>query len=162
MSILSSMDDLSLSIDGDLDPNWGLDRDFLLKVLPAPNEQLVNKMSTLYPEQFQTLPVQVRDFKCWKLYVKFCFFSGLPIEPDEMHYRVREEVAETCYGLGEEIVLSHDVMEAVNGVASAEILTLPNQKLFRYLKKHYAQQCNKLEGEIAFQRSSWVRVLAEV
>ena len=153
-----SLDDLSLSIDGDLDPNWGLDRDFLLKVLPEASEDLIQKMKSLYPEQFETLPVQVRDPKRWKLFVKFCFFSGLPIAEGEMHYRVNTELAESTYG--EEIVLSHDVMEAVNG-ASAEILTLPNTKAFLYLRKHYNTQCSKLDERI-FRRSSWERVAPEV
>jgi hypothetical protein len=160
MSRMSSLDDLSLSIDGDLDANWGLDRDYLLKVLPEPDTILLKSMAKLYPEQFETLPVQVRDATKWKLYVKFCFFSGLPIAQGEMHYKVRDDIAESSYG--EEIVLSHDVMEAVNG-ESAEILSLPNLKAFRYLRKHYAQQCAKLEGgDRVFLRTSWERVLAEV
>jgi hypothetical protein len=160
MSRMSSLDDLSLSIDGDLDANWGLDRDYLLKVLPEPDTILLKSMAKLYPEQFETLPVQVRDATKWKLYVKFCFFSGLPIAQGEMHYKVRDDIAESSYG--EEIVLSHDVMEAVNG-ESAEILSLPNLKAFRYLRKHYAQQCGKLEGgDRVFLRTSWERVLAEV
>jgi hypothetical protein len=160
MSRMSSLDDLSLSIDGDLDANWGLDRDYLLKVLPEPDTILLKSMAKLYPEQFETLPVQVRDATKWKLYVKFCFFSGLPIAQGEMHYKVRDDIAESSYG--EEIVLSHDVMEAVNG-ESAEILSLPNLKAFRYLRKHYSQQCSKLEGgDRVFLRTSWERVLAEV
>jgi hypothetical protein len=160
MSRMSSLDDLSLSIDGDLDANWSLDRDYLLKVLPEPDTIELKSMATLYPEQFETLPVQVRDAEKWKLYVRFCFFSGLPIAPGEMHYKVRDDIAESSYG--EEIVLSHDVMEAVNG-ESAEILSLPNLKAFRYLRKHYAQQCSKLEGgDRVFLRTSWERVLAEV
>lgn len=158
ISRLSSLDDLSLSIDGDLDPNWGLDRDFMLKILPPASAKLLKQMSDRFPEQFETLPLQVRDPTKWKLYVKFCFFSGLPITEGEMHYKVLDEVAEQVYG--EEIVLSHEVMEAVNG-ESAEILTLPNQKTFRYLRKHYAQQCSKLDDRV-FRRNSWERVAPEV
>ena len=158
MSRLSSLDDLSLSVEGDLDPNWSLDRDMLLKILPPASPDLLKAMSTLYPEQFETLPVQVRDSKQWKLYVKFCFFSGLPISDGEMHYKVRDDIAEQVYG--EEIVLSHDVMEASTG-ASAEILTLPNRTVMRYLRKHYAQQCSKLDDRV-FQRASWERVAPEV
>jgi len=158
MSRLSSLDDLSLSIDGDLDPNWGLDRDYLLSVLPEASGDLLKEMSRIYPEQFETLPVQVRDAKKWKLYVKFCFFSGLPIAEGEMHYKVRDEIADQVYG--EEIILSHEVMEAVNG-ESAEMLTLPNQKAFRYLRKHYAQQCSKLDERV-FRRNCWERVAPEV
>jgi hypothetical protein len=158
MSRLSSLDDLSLSIEGDLDPNWSLDRDFLLKVLPPASPDLLQQMATLYPDQFETLPVQVRDASQWKLYVKFCFFSGLPISDGEMHYKIRDDIAEQVYG--EEIVLSHDVMEASAG-ASAEILTLPNRTVIRYLRKHYAQQCSKLDDRV-FQRASWERVAPEV
>jgi hypothetical protein len=158
VSRLSSLDDLSLSVEGDLDPNWSLDRDTLLKVLPPASPELLRSMATLYPDQFETLPVQVRDARQWKLYVKFCFFSGLPISDGEMHYKVRDAIAEQVYG--EEIVLSHDVMEAATG-ASAEILTLPNRTVLRYLRKHYAQQCQKLDDRV-FQRASWERVAPEV
>lgn len=158
-SRVSSLDDLSLSIEGDLDPNWGLDRDFLLKVLPEADEKLLESMSKLFPEQFETLPIQVRDPSRWRLYVKFCFFSGLPIAEGEMHYKVLDELAEQVYG--EEIALSHDVMEAVNGNISAEILQLPNLKVFRYLRKHYAQQCSKLEDRV-FRRGAWIKVAPEV
>lgn len=158
MSRLSSLDDLSLSIDGDLDPNFNLDRDFLLKVLPPANAALLRQMAHLYPDQFETLPMQVRDATQWKLYVKFCFFSGLPISDGEMHYKVLDDIAEQVYG--EEIVLSHDVMEASTG-ASAEILSLPNSTVMRYLRKHYAQQCSKLDDRI-FQRANWERVAPEV
>lgn len=158
MSRLSSLDDLSLSIDGDLDPNWGLDKNFMLSVLPEASADLLQQMAKLYPDQFETLPIQVRDPLKWKLYVKFCFFSGLPIAEGEMHYKVRDDIAEQVYG--EEIVLSHEVMEAVNG-ASAEILTLPNLKAFRYLRKHYAQQCSKLDDRV-FRRNCWERVAPEV
>lgn len=76
-----------------------------------------------------------------------------------MHYKVRDEIAEIVYG--EEIVLSHDVMEAVNGDVSAELLQLPNVKAFRYLRKHYAQQCNKLDDRV-FRRAAWERVAPEI
>jgi hypothetical protein len=157
-SRLSSLDDLSLSIDGDLDPNYGLDIDYLLRILPPASADLLKQMEDLYTEQFETLPVQVRDPNKWKLFVKFCFFSGLPIAEGEMHYKVFDDIAEQVYG--EEIVLTHEVMEAVNG-DSAEILTLPNLKTFRYLRKHYAQQCSKLDEKI-FRRACWERVAPEV
>jgi len=48
----------------------------------------------------------------------------------------------------EEIALSHEVMEAVNGEVSAEILKLPNQNLFDYLKRQYSQQSSKLSDEV--------------
>ena len=159
ISRLSSLDDLSLSIEGDLDPNWGLDRDLLVQVLPEANDTLLKQMSDLYPEQFATLPVQVRAPGRWNLYVKFCFFSGLPIAEGEMHYKVKDDIADVVYG--EELDLSHDVMEAVNGEQSAEILQLPNLKVFRYLRKHYAQQCSKLDDRV-FRRTAWERVAPEI
>ena len=158
-TINTNLDDMSLSIEGDLDPNWNLDKDYLLSILPEPNSNLLAEMNQRYPEQFETLPVQVRKPSCWRLFVKFCFFSGLPIAEGELHYQVLPKLAMEAYG--EDIVLSHDVMEAVNGVSSAEILKLPNQKTFRYLKKHYQQQSSKLP-EIAFHRTSWEQVHPEI
>ena len=155
------LDDMSLSIEGDIDPNWNLDKDYLLRVLPEPAEDdaVLTEMNQRFPEQFETLPVQVRHPKCWRIYVKFCFFSGLPIAEGELHYQVLPKLALELYG--EDIVLSHDVMEAVNGASSADILKLPNQKTFRYLKKHYQQQSAKLP-EIVFKRTSWEQVKPEV
>lgn len=159
-SRLSSMDDatsLGCSVEEELDPNWELDREYLLRVLPEPNQELLDEMALRYPTQFETLPVQVRSPPCWNLYVKFCFFSGLPIAEGEMHYKVRVSIADRY---GEEINLSHEVMEAVNG-DSAEILRLPNLKTFRYLRKHYNQQSAKLP-ENCFQRQAWEMVRPEV
>ena len=148
---------MSLSYEEEEDVNAHLDREYLLRVLPPPSQDLLDNMADRYPEQFETLPLQVRSPHCWCLFVKFCFFSGLPIAEGEMHYKVQDAVAEKY---GEEIILSHEVMEAVNG-ASAEILRLPNQKTFRYLQKHYTQQCGKLSDEV-FKRSNWEVVLPEV
>ena len=50
---------------------------------------------------------------------------------------------------------------AVNGEVSAELLRLPNQKLFDYLKRQYSQQSSKLNSEV-FGRNSWEVVMAEV
>ena len=151
-------DEISLSVGEELDPNWGLDSDYLLTVLPDPNSEMLDEMSRRYPEQFETLPVQVRIPTCWKLYVKFCFFSGLPVAEGELHYKVRDEVSEA---FGENVILSHEVMEAVHGHDSAAILKLPNLETFRYLRKHYAQQSSKLPDDV-FQRQAWEMVLAEV
>lgn len=159
-SRLSSMDDatsLGCSVEEELDPNWELDREYLLRVLPEPKQEVLDEMAIRYPTQFETLPVQVRSPPCWNLYVKFCFFSGLPIAEGEMHYKVRESIADRY---GEEINLSHEVMEAVNG-DSAEILRLPNLKTFRYLRKHYHQQSAKLPDS-CFQRQAWEMVRPEV
>mmetsp|Transcript_5047 Transcript_5047/g.12045 ORF Transcript_5047/g.12045 Transcript_5047/m.12045 type:complete len:629 (+) Transcript_5047:191-2077(+) len=159
-SRLSSMDDatsLGCSVEEELDPNWELDREYLLRVLPEPKQDVLDEMAIRYPTQFETLPVQVRSPPCWNLYVKFCFFSGLPIAEGEMHYKVRESIADRY---GEEINLSHEVMEAVNG-DSAEILRLPNLKTFRYLRKHYHQQSAKLPDS-CFQRQAWEMVRPEV
>jgi hypothetical protein len=158
-SLTTNLDDMSLSIEGDLDPNWLMDKDYLLSILPEPSSDLLAEMAQRYPEQFETLPIQVRHASCWRLFVKFCFFSGLPIQEGELHYQVRPALAMELYG--EDIVLSHDVMEAVNGASSADILKLPNRKTFRYLKRHYQQQSAKLP-DICFQRTSWERVKPEV
>lgn len=157
-SKMSYLDEMSLSVGEELDPNWGLDKDYLLRVLPDPNQAIMDEMARRFPEQFETLPVQVRAPECWQLYVKFCFFSGLPIAEGELHYKVIDEVADV---FGEEVILSHDVMEAVNGPESAEILRLPNLKTFRYLRKHYSQQSAKLPEEV-FQRKAWEIMLPEV
>jgi len=160
VSRLSSMDDatsLGYSVEEELDPNWELDREYLLRVLPEPKQELLDEMAIRYPTQFETLPVQVRSPSCWSLYVKFCFFSGLPIAEGEMHYKVRDNIADRY---GEEIILSHEVMEAVNG-ESAEILRLPNLKTFRYLRKHYHQQSAKLPDN-CFQRQAWEMMRPEV
>ena len=157
MSKSTSLDDLSF-LEEELDPNWELDRDYLLKNLPDPSKDLLDEMNVRYPDQFETLPVQVRSPHCWRLFVKFCFFSGLPIAEGELHYKVRDEIAMDVYG--EEVTLSHEVMEAVNG-ESAEILRLPNQKTFKYLRKHYTQQSGKLTDAV-FQRGSWEMVRPEV
>ena len=155
LSRLSSVDDTS--IEEELDPNWELDKEYLLSVLPEPTQDLLDEMALRYPAQFETLPVQVRSPHCWKLYVKFCFFSGLPIAEGEMHYKVRDQLANQY---GEEIILSHEVMEAVNG-DSSELLRLPNLKTFRYLRKHYHQQSAKLPSS-CFERQAWEMVRPEV
>jgi hypothetical protein len=155
VSSARSVDDST--VDEDMDPNWGMDREYLLRVLPEPTQSILDAMATLYPAQFDTLPVQVRSPHCWRLYVKFCFFSGLPIAEGECHYKCRDEI---CLDYGEEIILSHEVMEAVNG-ESAEILKLPNLKTFRYLRKHYNQQSGKLPAHV-FQRETWEMVRAEI
>lgn len=157
VSRMSSLDDLSMSVDGDLDLNWSLDRDMLLRVLPPANKRLLQQMADMYGDQFETLPVQVRAADVWKLYVKFCFFSGLPIAEGDLHYKVRDVVAEAMYG--EEIALSHDVMEA--STSSAEILSLPNRVVLQYLRQNYTQQCSKLDDRV-FQRENWERVAPEV
>ena len=110
--------------------------------------------------------LQVRSPGCWKLFVKFCFFSGLPIAEGEMHYRVKSSVSaypdgnRTKEGTREEIALSHEVMEAVNGEVSAEILRLPNSKTFEYLRRQYSQQSSKLNADV-FNRTSWEMIMPE-
>jgi hypothetical protein len=159
ISSIINLDEMSLSIEGDLDPNWNLDKDYLLTVLPDPSSDLLAEMNRRYPEQFETLPVQVRHASCWRLFVKFCFFSGLPIAEGELHYQVRHGLAMEVYG--EDIVLSYEVLESVNGASSAEILKLPNLKTFCYLQEHYQQQSAKLPQEV-FQRTAWEQVKPEV
>lgn len=135
----------------------------LLRKLPDPDRTLLERMKAFYPIQFVTLPVQVRSPHCWRLFVRFCFFSGLPIAEGELYYKMKDEVS---FGwnadiYGEEVILSHEVMEAVNGEQSAEILRLPNKKTFAYLKRHYGQQSGKLDEEV-FDRKCWEAVLPEV
>ena len=154
---LSSLDGMSLSVEEELDSNWGLDRDYLLSVLPEPEQALLDEIAKQYPTQYETLPLQVRSPNCWGLYFKFCFFSGLPIAEGELHYKVQDELVDEC---GEEVILSHEVMEAVNG-ESAEILRLPNLKTFQYLRKHYSQQSGKLPDAV-FQRQAWEMIRPEI
>ncbi len=54
-----------------------------------------------------------------------------------------------------------DFPSAVNGELSAELLRLPNQKVFDYLKRQYSQQSSKLTEEV-FHRTSWEMVMPEV
>lgn len=136
----------------------------LLRIVPAPDTHVMKLIETRFPEQFATLPKQVRSPDCWRVYIKFCFFSGLPVADGEMYYRVLDNVANgmNLQAMGiDEIILSHEVMEAVNGEQSAGMLRLPNNKLFQYLQKHYNQQCAKLTGKV-FDRRSWEMVLSEV
>ena len=92
------------------------ERDRYLESLPDPDQKLLQEMSKRYPEPFDTLPVQVRSPHCWRLFVKFCFFSGLPIAEGEMHYRVKSTIRVMASSSHqqqqqEEIALSHEVME---------------------------------------------------
>ncbi|KAL7434489.1 hypothetical protein ACHAXH_002330 [Discostella pseudostelligera] len=140
------------------------DREAYLASLPAADENLLLEMRKRFPVSFDSLPVQVRSPHCWRLFVKFCFFSGLPIAEGETHYRVKRSVAvfpASTKDKQEEIALSHDVMEAVNGEVSAEILRLPNQKVFDYLRRQYSQQSSKLNDEV-FARKNWELVMPEI
>jgi hypothetical protein len=142
-----------------------LNPDFLIQALPDPSNDVLQLMEKSFPEEFASLSPQLRRPHCWRLYVKFCFFSGLPIADGEMYYKVMDEVVGKRNKKIEEIALSHEVMEAVSG-ESAEILTLPGKKTFHYLQKHYKQQCAKLTPQKlykkVFDRSSWVRVMPEI
>lgn len=135
--------------------------DTLINALPVPSNELLQTMKQKYGEQYKTLPVQLRSEKCWKIYVKFCFFSGLPIAESDVHYRVRSDVLKEFQDQEEEISLSHEVMVIVNGEQSADILRLPNKKTFQYLRKHYQHQSTKLPSKI-FERVSWEMVMPEV
>ena len=135
------------------------DLEAYLTMLPEPDDELLDKIKLQYLDHFMTLPIQIRGPNCWRIFVKFCFFSGLPIAEGELHYKVKDEVVEQMNM--EEILLSHEVMETVNGPENADILRLPNQKLFKYLKKHYVLQCRKIKEDI-FDRKSWENVLAEI
>ena len=160
------------------DPNEAIPPEILLEALPEPDETIMKAISDAYSQQYSTLPAQVQDPACWHLYEKFCHFSGLPIASGEVHYRVRPDVLvkgklakkfESKFGNSDkahlspydDIVLSHEVMLACNGEESSEIVRLPNTRCFRYLKKHYAQQCSKCDDNV-FHRSSWEMVKPEV
>jgi hypothetical protein len=136
-----------------------------VRSLPEPDNAFLREMQTRYPEPFASLPLPVQSKANWRLYVKFCYFSGLPVAEGEMHFRVKPALLNNGNnGLNkngkEDVVLSHDVMETVNGEASAEMLKLPNKKTFTYLKKYYGQQSAKLDP-VVFQRTSWEMVLPE-
>lgn len=146
-----------------------LNVELLVQALPDPNRNLLLYMQETFPEQFASLSPHLRRPQCWRLYIKFCFFSGLPIADGEMYYKVMDDVVS---GLGgkrnatvDEIVLSHEVMEAVSG-ESADLRILPGNNTFKYLQKHYKQQCAKLTpqkiAKKVFDRSSWIRVMPEV
>jgi len=129
----------------------------LLAHLPEPSSEMLADMKRRFPDQFTTLPMQVRSAHCWQLFVKFCFFSGLPVAEGEPHYRIKSE----CSGHDDEIILSHEVIVAANGEVSASLLRRPNLKTFRYLQRHYHQQCSKLHKD-AFNRKNWDVVLPEI
>ena len=142
-----------------------MNAEWLLQALPEPKPELMQEMERRYPDQFETLPQQVRNHTCWRLYMKFCFFSGLPIADGELYYKVADKItaklSKQLYRAGiDEIILSHEVMEAVHG-QSSEIISLPTKKTFRYLNQHYQQQCTKLNDKV-FKRTSWEKVMPEV
>jgi hypothetical protein len=142
-----------------------MNAEWLLQALPEPKPELMQEMERRYPDQFETLPQQVRNHTCWRLYMKFCFFSGLPIADGELYYKVADKItaklSKQLYRAGiDEIILSHEVMEAVHG-QSSEIISLPTKKTFRYLNQHYQQQCTKLNDKV-FKRTSWEKFMPEV
>ena len=142
-----------------------LNSDWLLQALPEPCPHLMIEMQRRFPDEFETLPQQVRLHKCWRLYMRFCFFSGLPIADGEMYYKVSDKVtgkmSKQLRKAGiDEIILSHEVMEAAHG-HSSEILSLPTKKTFRYLNEQYKQQCSKLSEKV-FRRTSWEKIMPEV
>jgi hypothetical protein len=142
-----------------------LNAEWLLQALPEPKVEIMQEMESRYPDQYETLPQQVRNHSCWRLYLKFCFFSGLPIADGEMYYKVSDKITaklrKQLYRAGiDEIILSYEVMEAVHG-QSSEIVNLPTKKTFRYLNQHYEQQCTKLNDKV-FKRTSWEKVMPEV
>ena len=155
----------------DYDYNYlQVDREALLDVLPEPDQGFLDRLKETFPAEFATLPIQVRSPHCWRLFCDFCFFLGLPIAEGELHYRVKDGIARPQFNKEEDaanhshrtdpIILSHEVMEAVNG-KSMDILRLPNMKTFHYLQKHYTQQCSKLTEQV-FERRSWEFVRPEV
>lgn len=149
----------------DQDSVFEVSTDLLIQALPRPSQKLLGQIERKYPGPYAALPVIVRKPECWGLYTKFCFFSGLPIADGEMYYRVRDEVAHLIpqrayYGI-DEVILSYEVLETANGSQSAEILRLPSSKTFKYLQKHYTQQCSKLTSAV-FDRNSWEKIMPEI
>ena len=57
-------------------------------------------------------------------------------------------ISQSMYG--EEIALSHDMMEAATGKSSAEILALPNRIILNYIQKRHSQQCSIWEDRVLF------------
>ncbi|GKY99105.1 hypothetical protein MPSEU_000866000 [Mayamaea pseudoterrestris] len=159
-SPLTSYDDLSSkSLDGGVDSSSPSGQE-LLRQLPLPDRHLLDQMQILYPNQFITLPLEIRDVRVWKLYMRFCFFSGLPIAENEVYYKLREDI--NFLVRGKQVLLSRDVMEAAHGNTATSLMHhQPNQQTFRYLEKNYSLQCSKLD-ESVFQRSSWERVAPSV
>lgn len=137
--------------------------------LPEPNAQLLQQIQQRYPDSYQSLPDPILSPNKWKVYNKFCHFSGLPIAEGEMHYRIKPTLSSASFIDGttthppesNEIALSQQVMEAINGQESAEILRLPNQKTLECLRWQYGHQCNKLR-EVVFDRTSWEMVMPEI
>ena len=132
-------------------------------------ETLIHDIQKRYPQQFASLPIPMQtpstsNESCWKLYVKFCFFSGLPIAEGEMHYRVQDSqhclVQTSNDDDDSSIYLSHELIVSINGEQSADIIRLPNKKTFAHLKTHYQQQSTKLKEQV-FCRDSWEVVLPE-
>ena len=108
----------SASSSSSINNNNKAERERYLESLPHPDAKLLSEMSKRYREPFDTLPVQVRSPDCWRLFVKYCFFSGLPIGDGELHYCVKDNVATFSSSMEssqqqqqEEIALSHEVME---------------------------------------------------
>ena len=159
--------------DENQDPNCVYDPMKLLISLPDPDASLLQIIKSVFPEQFATLPAQVRGPHCWRLFTHFCFFSGLPVAEGELHYRVRNEVLQrdriASDGKNDihddetlrNVVLSHEVVETVHGTISGDMVRLPSQRVFQYLMKHYLQQSSKLPRK-AFKTGSWELMHEEV
>lgn len=131
---------------------------------------VVDYLRTRYPKLFSQLPSSLRQPSSWKLYTKFCSFSGLPIAEGEMHYRVslsssqrqlsNQEDTNDDIMINEDILLSHELMVAIHGETSAELLKLPNTKTLTYLSTYYPTQSKKYPPSV-FVRDSWEAVLPE-
>lgn len=132
-------------------------------LLDAQEQQIVvNNLQTNYPEMFSQLPAPLRQASSWKLYTKFCSFSGLPIAEGEMHYFVSSDKLQKVEHLDnyEDVFLSHEVMIAIHGETSAELLKLPNTKTLTYLSTFYPAQSSKYPPSV-FVRDSWEAILPE-
>jgi hypothetical protein len=123
---------------------------------------VVNNLQKNYPEMFSQLPAPLQQASSWKLYTKFCSFSGLPIAEGEMHYCVSSNKLPQVEHLHnyEDVFLSHEVMIAIHGETSAELLKLPNTKTLTYLSTFYPTQSSKYPPSV-FVRDSWDAILPE-
>jgi len=144
--------------------NDDIDPESMLGMLPDPSKELLDEMQLQYSDQYDTLPAQVHAPDCWKLYIRFCFFSGLPIADGDMYFRIVDVVMEEMRNQEgpdiDDIILSHTVFEVVNGELVSDIVRLPNKKTFYYLQKHYAQQYKKLSPKV-FERRNWEMMMPE-
>ena len=140
--------------------------DDLLEQLPNPSNKLLQSLNETHADAYKTLPSSIQNnVESWQIYNKFCYFSGLPICPGDLHYKYSmRKTKKKNYNIGSDsgILLSHEVMEVVLGKDSADLVRLPNTAVFDYLKMNYKHQFCKLGEELIFERYAWQIVLPEI